>query len=350
MTIRSVSKITNRAGMLLLVVSTSSACTTAGDTNDRLDAGPRKVTVQEWDTVAMISGADIEDTTLHLPGRIVRWNNALAIIDQLPPFVRVFSNTGRPLWSKGRFGEGPGELKNPYALAVANNGNLLVLDAGLMRFNEYTPGGEFVRHLANARARIGGDFTVIPDWIVVTNSNPRISTTYLTEDSLEVIETQPLPWPDSLPRRTRIDRWSAAVPGRRMSWVSGFRMGPGFFVYAEGRPTYHPYIEEVPLVSGRQLSVRFAAHSIDVIGDEVFFLFGGQGLRTGVERPRFVDVYGLDGAYRRSYQLPMEAFHLTTDGSTFYVLQHEPFPAVIILRPKPNEPRRRRRLRGTPRD
>jgi hypothetical protein len=120
-------------------------------------------------------------------------------------------------------------------------------------------------------------------------------------------------------------------------------------VYADGRPTYHPYIEEVPLTTGRHLSVSFAAHSIDVIGDEVFFLFGGRSKGEAIEGPRLVDVYGLDGAYRRSYRLPMEAYNLTTDGSTFYVLQHEPFPAVIILRPKPNEPRRRR-LRGTPRD
>ena len=335
--------IANRGGMLLLAVLALGGCRTEESADGQSEARGRKVTVQEWDTVAIIGGADINDTTLHLPGRIVLWNEALAIIDQLPPFIRVFCNTGRPLWSTGRFGAGPGELKNPFALAVANNGNLLVLDAGLIRLNEYTPGGEFVRHLANARARIEADFTVIPDRIVVTNSDPRISTTYLSTDSLKVIETQPLPWPDSLPRRTRIDRWNAAVPGKRMSWVSGFRRGPGFFVYANGRPTYHPYIEEVPFVSGRVATWKDGAQSIDVIRDEVFFLFGRQGLSTGIKRPRLVDVYGLDGAYRRSYRLPMEAFHLTTDGRTFYVLQHQPFPAVVILRPKQNEPRRGRR-------
>lgn len=323
----------NRAVLVLVAILAAGGCA-RGSTDG---ARERKVTVETWDTIAIIGGGDINDTTFHLAGRIVRWNNALALIDQIPPFVRVFSNTGRPLWSRGRRGKGPGELENPSALAVASNGNLLVLDGGgLIRFTEFTPAGEFVRHLVNPSARIGGYFTVIPGRIVVTNSDPRISTTYLTEDSLKVIETQPLPWPDSLPPRTWIDRWSAAVPRKTMSWVSAFNKGPGFFVYDEGRPTYHPYIENVPFLSGLIKTWKDAAQSIDVIGDEVFFLFGGQRTPEGIERPKLVDVYGLDGAYRRSYRLPMEAFHMTTDGTTFYVLQFDPVPAVVILRPKPN--------------
>jgi hypothetical protein len=63
-------------------------------------------------------------------------------------------------------------------------------------------------------------------------------------------------------------------------------------------------------------------------------LFGGRPKWAlhDMELPRVIDTYGLDGGYRRSYRLPFYSWRIATDGRTFYVTHHDPYPAVFALR------------------
>ncbi|MGH7554042.1 MAG: hypothetical protein ACREMQ_13550 [Longimicrobiales bacterium] len=102
--------------------------------------------------------------------------------------------------------------------------------------------------------------------------------------------------------------------------------------------SYHEYVEPAPFMiagGGPQDSLKNAAQSIDVMGDEIVMLFGGRRrTRTQEAEPaRFIDIYGIDGKYRRSLQMPIEAFTLTIADGLMYAVQWEPVPALVILRP-----------------
>jgi hypothetical protein len=142
-------------------------------------------------------------------------------------------------------------------------------------------------------------------------------------------------WPDSTPPGARINLWVAAAPGEGQRWLSAFFIGPGFFVFQDGSRVFHRWIEALPWRVAGMDSVLVAAGSADVVGDEAYFLFGGvRGGQGGTTWARLIDVYGLDGGYRRSYALPVGAVHLTTDGARFFVLAPGPAPALLVLRPK----------------
>ena len=82
-------------------------------------------------------------------------------------------------------------------------------------------------------------------------------------------------------------------------------------------------------------SARNGAVSLEVIGEEIFMLFGGWPVRRAHpgEPTLWIDIYSLDGEYLRSYRLPFDVAGMTTDGHTFYVVSAEGIPRLIALRP-----------------
>lgn len=72
------------------------------------------------------------------------------------------------------------------------------------------------------------------------------------------------------------------------------------------------------------------------VGEELYVLTGG--MPKTVIHPfvpsLFIDVFGWDGQYHRSYKLPQHADAFDTDGQLFYIVQSgNPYPRVIVLRP-----------------
>jgi hypothetical protein len=65
-------------------------------------------------------------------------------------------------------------------------------------------------------------------------------------------------------------------------------------------------------------------------------LFGGRPKRAAhdEEPTSLIDVYTPEGRYIESYRLPFGAVGFTTDGSRFFVVRQEPFPALVGLRPR----------------
>jgi len=94
-------------------------------------------------------------------------------------------------------------------------------------------------------------------------------------------------------------------------------------------------------------SARYGATAVRIVRDEIFMLFGGRPRRQEhpAEPTVLIDVYGLDGRYRRSYLLPCDAEGMTTrDGETFYVLteRDDGVPLILVLRPRLARGRMRR--------
>jgi hypothetical protein len=308
------------------------------------DARERRVTTESWDTVAIWGGTSAEDTTFHQPVRLVLWKDLVVVVDGTSPHLRVFDKEGRRLWAFGRTGEGPGEFQQISMLDIAENGNLLVLDPNARKVIEFAADGTLLKETVfDATIRVGTEFLQLRDKFVLISSDPLRSVIELDGSDYHHIRSMPLPFPDSVPRRAILSRWNARISQDGGDWVSAFQIGPGFFVHRTDSVEFHPYVEDVPfLVVGRggtenPDSLRNAANSLDVVGEEIYMLFGGsRGSRLNPERrpPEYVDIYGLDGRYRRSLRMPLAAFTLKTDGELFYALQFDPVPALVILRPK----------------
>ena len=176
------------------------------------------------------------------------------------------------------------------------------------------------------------------DRIIVTAFRPDRAIIELDAKTGDLIAAHPLPWKDSLPRGTIITRHNARGPGPR-DWVSAFFIGPGFFVYRDGVPTFYAYADSVPFRSARPPmegdSARFAAHWIDVVENELYILFGGRpgSPLQAHEFPRRIDVYSMNGLLVRSYLLPTWTTGFALHGPLFAIPQNDPYPAILLIRP-----------------
>lgn len=294
--------------------------------------------VERWDTLFVIGGQSINDTTLHSVIGLIQWGDRLAVLDGFEPHVRVFRES-EPLWGFGRQGKGPGEFYQPRGLAVAPNGNLWVLDQG--RITEISPEGEHVRDLTLFDLPSGAsDLAVLHDRIVFSTYNRRHIFLEVESDSRALRSSIPFGLPDTLPSSPNLSLHMAATSDQE-GWVAAFHIGPGFYVHRNGEPLrFHRYVDPAWFVSVRpdpqRDTARFAAHAVSTVGDEIYLLYGGRPLWLlhGQELPRWIDIYGLDGAYRRSYRLPFDSWRMYTDGEVFYVSTEDPYPAVFALKPK----------------
>lgn len=91
-------------------------------------AGVVRLEEREADVRTMIVG--VEALALSPAGE-------LAVVDPKASRVRLFDGDGRIRGTVGRYGEGPGELKNPGAAAYDGAGRLYVADRGNGRVNRY---------------------------------------------------------------------------------------------------------------------------------------------------------------------------------------------------------------------
>lgn len=304
---------------------------------DAADHGAR-TQVAQWDTVYQIGTPAVNDTTLGSPVGLLLWGDRLVVMDNYAPHIRVFRD-GEVLWMMGRDGRGPGEFSQVFSMAVAPNGNLWVLDPGNTRVTEISGDGEIVReisfnHLPSTPQAIAvlRDRVVLVTWSLVNH--------YIEVDAASFLPRRASAFPvheEDLPAWPRLEQFVASMPDGE-TWISALHLGPGFFVARPGERRFHRYVEDSWFVStypeqGRD-SARWGAHSVAIARDEVFMLFGGRPKWAlhDTELPRTIDVYGLDGSYRRSYRLPFDSWRMATDGRTFYVTHHDPYPAVLALR------------------
>ena len=309
-----------------------------------------------WDTLQMIGTLSADDTMLLDPYQVLLWGRRIVALDGPNRSVRVFSKaTGRLLWKYERTGRGPGELTCISSGVVTPASRLWVVDGCANRkILELDTTGVLVREIRpralppsawDRVALVGGR-------ALVTTQRVDQALIWADPDSLLPERVERLPWPDSLDSSYRLDFVVASAGRGDGRLVLAYELGPAFLVLDQGSVQVHPYIENVhfmkkpnPLrpTTGPD-SMRYAAVSASIVRDDVFFLFGGRPARR--EYPAkptvLIDVYGLDGTYRRSYLLPADARSMVTeDGKVFYVdvMSGGLYPQIMALKPRSDSPK-----------
>lgn len=306
----------------------------------------RSIVTETWDTVLLVGSVDPNDTTLLIPTKLALWQGRIAVLDVSNQVIRVLAEDGDIRWSYSTRGAGPGEIQNVNEFGVgpdqllwlkdADNGKILALDkSGRLRWEKP------LYHLPVAPRTMLLD----GDTIVFTSQSPNHGVMSVHAKSLGLIRSDPYPWPDPLSADYNLVMNTAG--SYHAGWVGAFQYGPGFLIARHERSTVHEYIDHIPwaLKSAPHIramgldSARYGARALSIAGEEIYMLFGGRPYRAAhAEEPtRYIDVYGMDGAYRRSYLLPSDSWEMSTeDGETFYVLTMSEHgnPLLLGLRPR----------------
>lgn len=327
----------------------AAACAGGADADE--SPSQRRIAASLWDTTLVIGSSNPNDTTLLTPTDVVIWADRIAVLDRPNQVLRTFTQDGRLLWSLAAQGGGPGEIRNALELDIGPESNLWLLDDQNVKILVIDENGRLVTekplyHLpVQPRTMLLGG-----DTIVFTSQSPGHGVMIVEADSIRLLRSGPYPWPDALPIEYNLVTNIAG--SYRNGWAGAFEYGPGFVIMRNGSASEHRYIQHVPwaLKSGPHIraigadSARYAARAISVVDDEIFMLFGGRPYRAAhpAEPTRLIDVYGMDGEYRRSYRLPSNTWEMVTaDGELFYVLTmgEDGNPFLLGLRPRENTER-----------
>ncbi len=277
--------------------------------------GDRVVEQRTFDTLWTYYGG-ANDTVLASVHAIATLPGGDAVVlDEITNHVHRIGREGIT-WSWGPRGQGPGELSLPAAIAVSQQGEVVIGDSGNSRLVWVSPDGEWLRETSIVRptgrrtasdlvgiAALGGE-GYVSQWTV---QEPWVHT---SEDGT-VAKPVAMPWQGFLtmhPMQT-IGEIAGAANGR---WAFGFKYGNGFFVFSgtESLGSY-PYVEHTdfrrlvmqPLPGGNGVGIsldppaptRSFARDMEIVGDTLFILVGR----------RTLDRYSLDtGEYLGSLALP----------------------------------------------
>jgi hypothetical protein len=327
----------------LVVVMAGAAACAESKADPTESFAPRNVVTETWDTVFVVGGEHVQDTLFSGPHRVAIAGAAVVVGDgMVERVIGLDRATGAVEWSFGRLGAGPREFRGISDIAVTRDGMIWVLDFGNGRITVLAPDGEFhgvktLHHLPAPPASI----LPLDDRAIGMSHGAPSPFMELGLDSLELRQSFALSWPGSVPdlANTRV----SLAKGSGDTWVSAFALGPGFIVWDGAKPRPYIYREHIPfaLRPSQELtamgadSARNGAVSLEVVGEEIFMLFGGRpNRRAHPEEPTvWVDVYSLQGRYLRSYRLPFHGRAMATDGQTFYFLITDDIPKLIALRP-----------------
>ena len=119
---------------------------------------------------ASIGTADGEDPYVFSQIRSIAADaERIYVVDTLANAVRVYDAAGNYLMDLGRPGDGPGELRRPWAVGIVGDSRILVRDRAQGRVHAFSPEGEFLgdfRVSGAARTTISAGGTVyVHGWI-----------------------------------------------------------------------------------------------------------------------------------------------------------------------------------------
>lgn len=334
----------------MLAAFLASSCTPPDDRRTMLPGGiaPRVLATALWDTVFIIGSPSVADTTLLIPTRMALLDDSsLAVIDDVNLDLRLFSLPGGEIrWRYAEAGRGPGEWQFPHFVAPTPWGELWVLDNRNRTITRFDGSG-FRGELSAAHIpRLPSVLAVWKDRVVFTTQWPDTGL-IVTDRNLVVSDILRYPWPDRLTFEQNVRMSAAATVAGEL--VVAFEFGPGFMVFdstIHDARTYD-FIDPVPysmkprvaLQAARRDSTRFGARSAAIRGREIHFLTGGRPLRFAHdgEPTRLIDVYGVDGAYRRTYLLPFNTEEMLAWRDSSYIVRIETaegFPMILGLTPR----------------
>lgn len=304
------------------------------------------VATSGWDTLWIAGSKNVNDTLFGYPYEVEVSGDLLVVRDIDRQSVVALDTNGNKLWITGSEGAGPREFGQLADLEFDLDGSLLVFDYGNRRIARIRRDGSFagLRNLEFFSAPF--DMLLpIKDSLVLAAQVAEGGIGVIDRSSWRLGESHDFPWPDrALSNRLRLEGVWVRHPTEPRTRLFAFSYGPGFMIWRDGDVSHHYYVDNIPfaLKVSPQIrragmdSARYGALAAEAVGDEVYFLFGGRPKRSvhAEEPTRWLDIYGWDGRYRRSYRLPFDTDGMATDGHTIYALVKSPYPQLIALRPE----------------
>lgn len=291
----------------------------------------------EFDTLWVFGGPS--DTLLAAP-RLPRPDGAqgLVFFDVRNQAAYRLGGDGELLWSWGRKGEGPGELRSARALDVAADGSVVIVDSGNRRVVRLSTDGQLLEEVrAPARSsyvssvaalqvgrlavagQVGGSLLGLWDGddVVAVESPTRLGEVYAMTQQGTVVR-----WGDN-------------------GWVFGFLYGNGWATFRGAQPLgVFPYVEHFDFPKARQVRrgprsrtqmIRRpteTGRSLSVVGDTLFVLFGGEKVAGWA-----LDKFNLrNGAYLETEILPHAAnMAVVGEDRVFTIKASDVYPRIVAL-------------------
>ncbi len=287
-----------------------------------------------FDTLWAFGGPD--DTLLALPAMPrPDGSGGVVFVDVQSMKVHRIGGEGTLLWSWGRKGEGPGEIKNVRAMDVRDDGSVVLVDSGNRRIVTLDSGGKQIGETGFFGRTVHSVASLLEDKLAVHSTSPL----WGVLEGGEVQEAEPPP--GTSPSSSVLQHQGHVVRWREDKWVFGYGVGNGWMVFADDALVgVHPYVEhmEVPAVgeadrvrrtSGFVSRPVTSGRSLAVIGDTLHVLFGGLKGLAGYK----IDRYNLrTGEYLNTDLLPHHANRAAmAEGRVVTVYSAGLFPRIVAL-------------------
>ena len=296
--------------------------------------GERQLAGYQWDTLWTFGGPG--DTLLASAHSLVPdGRGGLFFADAQSFKVHHLDSDGRLLWSWGREGGGPGEVRVAMAMTLDRDGGVALVDPGNLRIVRIDRDGRLVGEVP-LRIDAGWVFDVVVlssgTYVMQTSGSDPWVLVDSTGMQIGVADA-----PQGLADFTVPQRAGSIVKWKDEQWAFGFETANGWFTFdREVSALGSPYVEHTDVLPAN--ATRFppgtvpSGYSLSVRGDTLAVLFMG---RTRA-RSRVIDRYDMHtGSYLDSLILPMaaKAASVGPQGQVF-VVTYDDFPTVMALAPR----------------
>jgi len=350
------------AGVLLLTVACAWACGEKQPRQRAREADPRAGTdTSRVQAVTLRGHKLLAGDSVAAPSFVaVVGRYVIAIDERADSVIKVVNRvSGQYVRSFGRRGRGPGEFEGPWSITSVEGSSsaFWVYDATLRRLTHVDLDADFLQpgRVGRRMLTLKSGFTVLDpafvDTVIVAVGFLPSGRLAFFSDSGELIRTgggDP-PGDPSVPVAVRNHAYQAELavsPDRTRLAVANRHAGSIEFYRADGTPVSRvsgPLVFDPILLVARRGQVpafasderlRFGYIAVAATRDRVFALFSGRTRRDfpgAAAYGRSVHVFDWEGRLLQVYDLEGDALAVAVDsaGTTLYVAQHEPEPAIV---------------------
>jgi hypothetical protein len=302
------------------------------------------VLANQWDTLWSVGG-NAPDTTLLRPFLLASNGDGVFVYDGVAKRVTAYGADGVVRWRFGRPGKGPDEFDKVRDMRGSRGGGVDLLDPRNNRILRLRSDGTVQARIP--LSAIGHAEQMVPlgdTAFILLAEHP--DSAFVVMDTLGSLRSRfSVAWAGFRRLEPLARQGSMATSGER--WVLAFSFGDGWFAHRGVHPeqflgrfvehTSFPRVKAVSTALGTATQMEeydaCSACSVSIAGSTLYVHFGGY---TPVAQ-RVVDLYDLNGGtYRGSWVLPSVATVVDVFDDRVYALAENPYPELLVLRPKPH--------------
>lgn len=283
-----------------------------------------------WDTVLQITSS-ATDTVLLIPRIYVADDNGvLYVFDYGDSRLKSFGPDGKPRWTFGREGKGPGEFSTVVDIEIDARGNVWIMDAATSRATAISSDGTLRTMISMVSPHLVRDLIPLSDGgLLATNYTSDEHLVLAIDRRGGVVGRYDHPDPE-LGAAFHSTRQTYAVRGEKDSWLALFPFGDLFFVYDRATVRCRGV-----LVEGGDFPRTMPSGPPDVwaiagaLGDSLVYVLPKGETDHSL---RILDVYDArDCGYLGSATLPGRFNALYMRNGTFFLETEDPAPSIIGL-------------------